>query len=190
MEKRWLEPLLGWRKGGWNLCSAMEPFVGQDQVEYPFKDDAKSPLAAPHAPSVFFGIVLRCHSIRVPRALAYRVNVAWVGFEFSPISSLWIAARSIPVRSARSPKLKPCRLRSARKVAIESRNGRAGGPDARTRWLAQSPFGRAAQTGTARADWAGCCISARCFRPWRSCLKATRRFLSGPASSQTRAKAP
>ena len=40
-----------------------------------------------------------CHSIRVPSAVAYRGNVAWVGFEFGPISSLWMAARSIPVRS-------------------------------------------------------------------------------------------
>src|SRR5262249_25573069 len=52
-----------------------------------------------------------------PRALARVLSVPTVGLAILPVSSLLMVARSIPVRSARSVRLKPWRSRSRRSPA-------------------------------------------------------------------------
>ena len=69
-----------------------------------------------------FATTSRVHASLRPRALAYVLRVPIVGLAILPVSSLLIVARSIPVRSAISVRLNPCRSRSRRKPAKASNN--------------------------------------------------------------------
>jgi hypothetical protein len=89
------------------------------------QEGGRSAFAGPrhwHAMSGF-ATTSKVHASPRPRAFAQVLRVPIVGLAILPVSSLLIVARSIPVRSAISVRLNPCRSRSrlrASKASINS----------------------------------------------------------------------